>query len=428
MPGQDVLKFSVKEAQDYAIEHSFEVQNALYELQVAERQVKENLAQGLPQIDGSVDYTYYLYLPTSLIPGDFFGLPGELIEVQFGTEHNTTLGLSLNQLIFDGRYFIGLQYAKTFKHLTEEQVVHSEIEVQSIVTQAYYNILVLEESLKVLDSTRRMLERTRFETGELYKEGFVEETDYDQLTITLTDIENSYNNIRRQVEISYDMLRFQLALPNEQEILLTDDLEAVLLSLNMDAIVNQSFAIGKNIEYRILNSQKEMWALSLRNEKAYYWPNINGFFHHSHIAQRNEFSFFQKDKTWFPTTSVGVSMKIPLWSSGIRKARVDQAKIKLEKADNMIKQLEKSLQLKVKQARANFKTAVENYYREEQNVMLARKIYDKTMIKYREGVATSLELTLQHNQFFDAETKYFQTVLKLLNARIELDETLGNFE
>jgi len=387
------------------------------------------MSYGFPQIDASIDYTYYLALPTSLIPAEFMpgGTPGEFIELQFGLNHNLTGGITLNQLIFDGRYFIGLEYAKIYEQLSIEGVEKSVIDVKETVTQTYYNILVGQEALKILDSTLVILEQTRYETGEFFKEGFAEKTDYDQLTLTVTDIENMINSVRRQNEIGYKLLNYQMGIALDQPVTLTETLESLIEKATASALLDQQFNLEQHIDYRMISSQEKMKYLSLKNEKAAYYPSLNGFIFVQENAQRNEFSFLFPDESWFMTSATGVAMKIPIISSGYRKSRVSQAKIDLEKIQNIKEQVAESLKLSITQSRSEFRTALENYLREKQNVDLSLEIYKKTLAKYNEGIASSVELTQQHNQFFDSERKYFQTVLTLLSAKNKLDKDLGNY-
>jgi outer membrane protein len=423
------LSFTLKEAQDFAVKNNYAVKNAQFDLDMARKKVKENLSYGFPQIDASVDYTYYIALPTSLIPAEFFpnGEPGEFIELQFGTKNNMTAGATLNQLIFDGRYFIGLQYAKIFEQLSIESLEKSESTVKENVTQTYYNILVGQEALRVLDSTLSVLTNTLYQTEEMFKEGFMEKTDYDQLKITVTDIQNSINSVQRQNEIGYQLLNFQLGLELTQPVTLTQTLDELILVASIDAVAEQPFVLEEHIDYRMISSQEQMKLLSLKNEKAAYYPKLNGFLYVQENAQRNEFDFTDPDEPWFLMSSTGVSLKVPIFSSGYRKARVDQAKIDLEKIQNTKAQVSEGLKLSIAQSRSEFKTALENYLREKQNVELSLDIYRRALTKYNEGVASSVELTQQHNQFFDAERKYFMTVFSLLDAKNKLDKALGNY-
>ena len=429
------LSFSLKQAQDFAVQNSYAVKNAQFDLDMARKKVKENLSYGLPQINGVIDYNYYIALPTSLIPGDFFPPdttqgappPPDFVEVQFGTKHNLAAGVTLNQLIFDGRYFIGLQYAKIYEQLSMESLEKSEEDVKEMVTRTYYTILVGEAALRVLDSTRVVLERTRTETGELYLEGFVEKTDYDQLTLTLAEIENSANSLKRQNELGYQLLNYQLGIPLDKKVVLTETLDQLIEAAASDALVDQKFILEQHIDYRLVSSQEEMKMLSLENEKAAYYPTMNGFVMVQENAQQNEFNFFQPDQPWFLTSIAGVSLNVPIFSSGYRRSRVLQAQLDVEKVKNIKLQVSEGLELSIAQSRSEFRTALENYYRDEQNVALSLEIYQKALAKFNEGLITSVELTQQHNQFFDSERRYFQTVLSLLNAKNSLDKALGNY-
>jgi outer membrane protein TolC len=418
--------FSLKEAQDYAVENSYAVRNSMLDLEIAKKKLTETMSIGLPQVDATVDYNYFLALPTSLIPGDFFGQPGEMIEVQFGTKHNATAGIILRQLIFDARYFIGLEYAKLYRGISEQALVRSEQDIKASVARTYYVILVNEEAIKVVDSTLKSLRKTREEIGAMYREGFLEETDYDQLTLTVKATESSRNDLAAQNAVVHNMLRYQMGIPAGKSISLTQTLDEVLREIAFDALINQNLILDNNIEYRMISMQEEMSMLNLKNEKASFFPALNGSILLQTNAQRDQFSFMQTGELWFPMSSAGASLSIPIWSSGFRKSRVDQAKLELEKIRNTRDQVSDGLELDLMRSRTNFITALENYYNEIENVTISKRIYDKTLIKYSEGMTTSAELTQQHRQFFEAETKYFRNTLELLNAKVALDKVLGN--
>lgn len=423
------LTFTLKQAQDFAVQNSYNVKNAQYDLLMAEKKVKENLSYGFPQIDGTIDYNYYISLPTSLIPAEFMpnGTPGEFVELQFGTKNNITAGATLNQLIFDGRYFIGLEYAKIFRLMSEESLEKSELDVKEMVTSTYYNILVGEQAVKVLDSTLKVLEKTRYETGEMFKEGFVEQTDYDQLTLTVMEIQNSINSMQRQNEVGYLLLKYQMGISMEQPVALLESLEEVIERASVEALIDQPFHIEQHVDYRLISTQEKMKTLGLQNERAAYYPTLKGFLMVQENAQRNEFNFFQSGEPWFLMSMTGVTMEVPIFSSGYRKSRVNQAKLDIEKIQNTKQQVAEGLRLSVSRLRLEFKSALENYLREKENVALSLEIYQKTLAKFSEGLATSIELTQQHNQFFDSERRYFQTALTLLNAKNSLDKALGNY-
>lgn len=421
--------FTLQQAQDYAVKNSYTSKSAAYDVQIARKKVIETLAQGLPQIDASLDYNYNILLPTSLIPNAFFkgDTSGGYTRIQFGTKNTATLGATLNQLIFDGRYFIGLQYSKIYKQLADESYEKSGLDVKEMVTNTYSAILVGEEALRIVDSTISVLNKIHAETEQMYKEGFAEESELDQMTLNLSDAENSYNQLKSQNDITYNLLKFQMGIAQEEDITLSESLDDLISNASSEALAGQSFNLKAHIDYRMADTQEAMKMLSIKNEQASFLPVLKGFIYLNTNAQRDKFSFFDTKEIWFPSSALGVKMSVPIFSSGMRHSRLSQARIDLEKARNTKSQVEQSLLLGVSQAKSQYITALQNYMRDKNSVDLALKIYHKTTVKYEEGIVSSVELTQQHNQFLSTESKYFQTILSLLNAKNKLDKALGNY-
>ena len=121
------FSFSLAEAQQYAIEHSYQSQTANKEVEKSKRKVKETISTGLPQINASGSYQNFLELPRQLVPAEFFGgNEGEFAEVVFGTEQQMGIDITATQLLFDGSYFVGLQASKVYLELTKNDQQKSE--------------------------------------------------------------------------------------------------------------------------------------------------------------------------------------------------------------------------------------------------------------------------------------------------------------
>jgi outer membrane protein TolC len=425
-PG-DPQELSLKEVQAYAVKHSTATINARLDVAMAKKKIWETTATGLPQISAGASYMNNLQIPTTLIPAEFLdpdAEPGTFIGVKFGTQHNATLSLTLNQLIFSGSYIVGLQAAKIYLRLSQEQLAKSEIDVKESVTNTYYLILLAEDNKKTLESSLENMKKTLEETKELYKAGFVADTDVDQIQLSVTEIENALGSITRQVDISYRLLKFQMGFELEKEIRLSRTLEDILREINSEELLTSGFNLFNHIDYRMVDTREKSLKLLLRREKTEYLPTVSAFFSHNRMAMRDAFNFFSKEK-WFPSTAVGLNINIPIYSSGMRGARVAQAKMDLEKAINLKQQVEDGLKLELLQARSAFTDGLEKTKSTKDNVKLAKKIYDKTLIKYNSGTASSLELIQVHNQYLTAESSYTRAVVDLLTAKTRLDKALN---
>jgi len=424
----DILQLSLKGAQDYAVKHNTATQNARLDVTGARKKIWETTASGLPQVRANVSYRNNLSIATTLIPAKFFDSEAgddEFEPVKFGTQHNAVLELSVSQLIFSGSYLVGLQASRTYLQLSREQLYKSEIDVKEAAAGTYYLILLAERNKEILQANLENVKKTLYETRELHKAGFAEDTDADQLQLTVTELENGTRSIDRQIVVAYNLLKFQMGFDLKKEIRLTQTLEEILKEIDSKELLTEPLNLFNHIDYRMMDTQEKSMELLLRREKTEYLPTISAFFSYNRMAMRNSFNFFDKDQQWFPSTVVGINIDIPVFFSGSRPAKIAQARINLQKARNQKKQVEDGLHLEMIQARSTFSDALDRKRSSEENVKLAKRIYDKTLEKYGKGMASSLELTQVHNQYLTAESDYTTAVVELLNAGIRLDKVLS---
>jgi len=422
---EDSVRYSLQQAVDYALENNYGIKNSTTDIEISRRQVKSITAIGLPQINATVDYNNFLELPTSLIPGDFFGQPGEMIPIQFGTEYNVTADITLTQLIFNGSYIIGLQAARSVVQLSETKLQRDKNELTEIITNAYFGVLVIKKTVDIIDSTLVTLEKMLFEIEETYKSGFVEDTDVDQIRLLVSDLQAARINIDQQVEIVTNLLKFQMGKSIDEPIILTDDLESHINNIDMEYFTTTEFDYTQHIDYRLIKDQEMLKTFNLKNKKAQYLPALMGYLSLSENAQRNSFNFFESGEDWFRTTLFGVSLSIPILSSGQRHHEVQRAKMELDQIKVLDEQVREGLKLEYATARSNFQNAIKVYTNKKQNVETADKIYNKTILKYGEGVSTSMDLLQSYNQYLDAQSTYIKAITDLLSAKSSLEKVLS---
>ena len=271
---QNVYNFSKAEAIEHAMNNNYEVIYSEKNIEAAKQQMREATSFGLPQISGSVDYTDNIALPTSVIPGDFFGQPGEEVEIQFGTKYNMNAGLFASQLIFDGRYIVGLQTAKVFMEKASVDFFKDKVAVKQQVANSYYNVLSTEEAMWVVDTTLAVTKKLAEETSLTYEVGFVEDIDVDQLELLVVDLEASKIHLQNQLNIAHAFLKFYLGLNEQDSIILKDDIENLISTRENSSVVSEQFNYRENVDYVSLAKQKEIRYLQVKLEKTAYIPSL----------------------------------------------------------------------------------------------------------------------------------------------------------
>jgi outer membrane protein TolC len=420
-------QYSLEEAKQFAVEHSYQAQTADLEVDKSRRKVKETISTGLPQVNATASYQNFLELPRQLVPAEFFGgNEGEFAEVVFGTEQQMGFDLRATQLLFDGSYFVGLQASKVYLELSKNDQRKTETEIKQMVTQAYGNVLVTEENIEILKQNMENLQSQLEETKALYENGFAEEQDRDQLELLLSNAKNAYEQSIRQKDISRNQLKFMMGIDITTEIELTDDLDAITIHNSNEDFLSKEFDVTTHIDYKVINTQERASELLLKQQKSTYLPKLSAFASYQQNSYSNEFNFFD-DSRWFPTEVVGLNFSMPIFSSFGRNQRVQQAKIEMQQVGVAKKQVEQKLLVELETARSEYTFALSQYQTAKDNLTLAERIFNKTQIKYDEGVSSSMELTQANNQLLDTQGNYINASLQLINAKSNIDKALNNY-
>ncbi len=424
---QEKLSLSLDEAIDYALENNRNVINAERDIDAAVKKKWETTASGLPQISASVDYQNYLKQQVSLIPASAFGGPeGEFEEVTFGTTHNVTATATLSQLIFDGSYIVALQSAKVYLQISENAKEKTDLTVKNQVINAYGNVLLADEYIKVLENNKQTLQKNLFETEQMFENGLTEEEDVEQLKITLSDVNTALKNSIRLEELAYNMLNIVIGAPLNTELTLTDELKA-LSEKNIDPLLFEAqLTLANNIDYKIAENNQRSQELLLKLQKSAALPTLGAFINGGYQGYGNQFNFFKSSQPWFGSSVFGVSLDIPIFSSLGRTASTQQAKIALEQAKTNLTETEQQLLYQFETAKSEYQFAVEQYETSTQNLNLAERIEHKNQVKYTEGVATSFELRQAQMQLYTAQKEYMESMLNIITKKATLENILNN--
>ena len=420
------LELSLNEAIALAMDSSYAARDAAYNIDKRKKEVYEVMANGFPQIDGTLELQNFLEIPTSLIPAEFLGgEQGEFAEIKFGTEYNLTAGLTASQLLFDGTYFVGLQAAKTVVELSRAQLQKTKFELRLSVAQAYHSVSMAEENLRILNENIVNSARTVEETQALNEAGMNEQQDVDQVELNLNQLKISRDNAKRFVKISRQALNFAIGIDIDRDVTLTDNIESLVSLSSNEAYLMREPDLKTHPDYVLAHINVDIDELQIKGKQAQYYPSLSAFFNHQETAQRNEFNFMDFDQTWYPTSVIGVTLNLPIWSSFQRNAQVQQAKIGLMQSKLQMEQTEANLRLNIERSRSDYENALETWQNQQKSLQLAERIDRTTRIKYGEGVSDSFELNVSQGQLLNEQSKYIKAALDLLNAKRELDNALN---
>lgn len=420
--------FSLQAAIDYALKHNANYLNAELDVKLSDYRNKEFIAVGLPQISASADFKDYFEIPTSLIPGQFFGGPaGSFIPVKFGTQYNAQAGVSVSQLIFSSDYFVGLQASKQLNILSQKSLARTKTETVTTITKAYYAALINRERLKTLEANIIRLKKLFDDTKALNQNGFVEKIDVDRLELAYNNLLTEKEKVERLVGVSETLLKFQMGYDLKSAINLTDALKADQLQ-DIDLLADNKVNYENRHEYSLLQTQEKLNKIELKRYRLQYLPSLVAYASYIKQAQRTEFNFFDGSKDWFPIGVFGVTLNVPIFNGGQKYYRIKQAKINVLKTGNTIANLKSAIDMEVNVNSIMYKNAYASMLNQKKNRDLAVSIFDTAKKKYEAGVGSNLELVTAETSLKEAETNYLNAVYDLIVAKTDLDKSLGNIK
>ncbi len=421
-------KFSLQEAIDFAIENNINMKNSKESVEAAEARVKELLGSGLPQLSASGTVIDNYIIPTSFIPAIIFdpnAQPGELVGVQFGTQYTGNAGINLQQMIFNGSYFVGLKASKTYTELSRKDLVKTQTDVVEAIKKAYYSVLVSKERIELLEKNYQRLDTLLKQTKALYENGFTEKIDLNRVQVQFNNIANLRNNAVIGLEVSYNLLKFQMGLPIAANIELSDELET-LKFLALDDDFKKDFQYSNRIEYNILQVNKSLVELDIKNTKSQYLPNISLFGSYGASYGTSAFnSMFQFGENWRTLGTLGITANLPIFD-GLQKNRiVQQKKTRLNQIENNLELVKNQIDLQQDQASKTFQTYLQTLRTQRENMELSKEVYDVTVIKYQQGVGSNLEVIDADAAYKEAQTNYYAALYDALIASVEVEKAYG---
>lgn len=417
--------FTLEQAVEYALAENASMKNAAADKRDAVAQKWATIATGLPQIQGSINYQNQLKQPVAQIPAEFFGgQPGTFSEIVFGQSQSLNASVTWNQLIFDGSYVVGVQATRTFLDYSENAYDKTALEIRASVVSAYANALMAAQSADLLSKNVAQIERNLFEASELFKSGLGEEETVDQLRLTFKTLQSNERNAYRLAKISKQMLNVMMGRETTDPLTLVDTLER-LVGIEMVADIPVDFDLAKNVDYRMIENLTEQRSLELKLAKSKALPTLSSSFSLGTNAFSDSFDFLDADKKYFNTAILGVNLQIPLFSSLLRSATTQRAKIADLKAQNTKTETERLLALQFETLTSALTLAREQVVTTKDNLDLAQRIADKNEIKFKEGMASSFELREAQLQLFAAQQEYLTALVSVVTSHTDLANFLN---
>ena len=418
--------FSVEEAVQYAIRNHSSTKKDVIKIADAEAQMKAIKATGLPQLNGSAEYQYFIEVPAMPLPKEF-DPTGEGGTIAFQKRNNLNLGLNASMLAFDGSYLVALKAAKLYREYVRSQTEITPITIRKNVTDSYYTVLIAEKNKAQLEKNINIIQTLRKEVGEIYKAGLNEKLDVDRIDLSISNLQSTINVLSRNIEILKNVLKFQMQLPMDQQITLTDNFDVIYNEAQTEQSKSvEQLNIQNRPEYRSIGKGIELAKLDIDRFKKGYLPSLSVFGSFGRGFQSD--NIFKSGGLWIPTSLVGIKLAVPIYDGGTKKANIQRAQIVVE--TNIIDRndFERATNLEVINAQQSYLNALETVKDKQKSLDLAQEIFRVSQVKYKEGIGASFETQQAEAELYSAQAGLIQAQSEVITSKFAIEKALGNFE
>ena len=418
--------FSEEEAVQYAIRNHSSTKKDVIKIADAEAQMNAIKATGLPQLNGSAEYQYFIEVPAMPLPKEF-DPTGEGGTIAFQKRNNLNLGLNASMLAFDGSYLVALKAAKLYREYVRSQTEITPITIRKNVTDSYYTVLIAEKNKAQLEKNINIIQTLRKEVGEIYKAGLNEKLDVDRIDLSISNLQSTINVLSRNIEILKNVLKFQMQLPMDQQITLTDNFDVIYNEAQTEQSKSvEQLNIQNRPEYRSIGKGIELAKLDIDRFKKGYLPSLSVFGSFGRGFQSD--NIFKSGGLWIPTSLVGIKLAVPIYDGGAKKANIQRAQIVVD--NNVIDRndFERATNLEVINAQQSYLNALETVKDKQKSLDLAQEIFRVSQVKYKEGIGASFETQQAEAELYSAQAGLIQAQSEVITSKFAIEKALGNFE
>ena len=418
-----VNQFSVQQSIEYAKKNSVQVKNALLDVLIQKQTNRGITSIALPQVNGSASMNDYLDIPTTLLPGEIVGQPaGTFTPVKFGTKWNASAGISLSQIIFDGQVFIALKARNGTISLQERIAELTEENIVANVTKIYYQLVAGKTQIGLLDANISRLEKLKHDVKIMYDNGFTEKLDIDKLTVQVANLQTEKLKADNLIANGYTGLKVLMGMPVQDSLALTDTLSDDMIR---EGVLEASqFKYSDRKDYQIAEITNKLNGLNVRRYKLNQIPTFILVGNYNKQAQRNKFDFFGKGD-WFTTSFIGIQMQVPIFNGFALRARIQKAKLELQKSQNQSEALKLNIDREMDGSKRDFITAIASMDYQKKNMLLAEQVYNQTKKKYEIGTGDATAINAAQVDLKTAQTNYITALYDAIIAKVDFLKATG---
>jgi outer membrane protein len=401
---------------EYALKNKPEVKQALLDEEIGERDIKSALSGWLPQINADANFNHNLKQQVNALTTN-----GETSYITFGTKNTSALTLQADQQFLNAGLIQASKSAKYYREQYKRTTENKKINTIVDVSKAFFDILTSQEQLKIINENIGRLEKQLKDATAQFESGLVDKTDYQRAQISLSNSKADKKRTDELLKYKYAYLKSLIGYNPDKEFSLTFNAQ----TMEQEILVDTTIMLNpqNRIEYRLLETQKQLQQINTGYNKAAFLPKLSGFINYSWNYMDNDFSNLYNQS--FPGSIVGLKLNIPIFQGTKRIQEIRKSQLLEKRIDLDMENARNEINTQYELALATYKSNLNDWKTANSNVEISKQVYNTIKLQYDEGIKTYLDLMTSETDLRTAQLNYLNALYSLLSAKLDVKQALG---
>jgi outer membrane protein TolC len=408
-------KGTLKDCVEYALIHQPVIQQSLLDEEITDHEINSKLADWFPQLNFNMNLIHNYKLPVTIFQGN---------PVKVGLINTSGAEFSLTQTIFNRDVFLAANTSKDVGRLMKQKTALTKIDVVTIVSKAFYSVLLTMEQIALLDEDIIRLKQSVKDTYNQYKGGIVDKTDYQRATIALNNAEAELKQNQEFLKVRNAFLKEQMGYPADAELNIEFDKTQMQNEIFIDTTQKTSYE--NRIEYQLLQSRIRLQQANLSYNDLSFIPTLSAFGNYTYFYQNDNLSKLYN--TNYPNSNIGLQLSFPIFQGGKRIQEIEQASLELDRYNYDIILLKDSINTGYISALGEYKSSLSNYNILKANLDLAKDVYNTIQLQYKSGIKTYLEVITAETDLRTTQANYNNALFQVLSSKLDVQRSLGTIQ
>jgi outer membrane protein TolC len=416
-------KITLSQCITYALANQSLIKQSLLDEAITRRDIRIALSGWYPQLEFEANVQQYLQAPLSYYPNLLnpsapgISYPSTATYVSAGI-------FSANQTIYSNNLFFTARTSRELRKQASENTENSKINTYVDVTKAFFDVLLTEEQIKVLNEDILRLQRNYQDAYSLYQNGLTDKIDYQRTEISLSNAQAQKKSTEEAVKAKYSVLKQLMGVVPEKQLTVSYDSAKYENEILFDTTENLDY--NKRIEYQLLKT-----GLNLMNSQISYYrwsfiPTLSAFYDYDPLYQSNKFSdLYNKN---YPTSLFGLKLTIPLFQGMNRLQNLSKAKLQYQRIQLGMNYLKSEINSEYTLALSGYISNLNELRIAKNNIILAKDIFNTVKLQYDKGIKAYLEVIVSETDLRTSELNYLNILFRVLTSKMDLEKALGEIK